>query len=221
MAKKDETPAHVKKFVDLDKKAKKITQATSLYHSDAYISAAKKHLVHADGQSIEYDKLDDAKVQDAFVKELVGEYKEAAFRHFGIDKKKGKEYDALRADPILQAYMGTTEEEIGRLVRRFGKDYTIETHEKVRDDFVKKIKEQLDASASGHLSDKHVDDLVKYIGSQGADVKFLDSSKMRLGEGLKAYEIFDSQGSLSKKMYERVSPAGKSAIYYKDDKKAA
>ncbi len=190
----DDAPEHVKKYGGLKKKAKKILDTTKLAHSEAYVISADSLLRDKEG-NIDYGLLEKAKIQQQFVDQMVGHYIQRANEYFGTNINSE---DRMQVDQLLRAYAGITKTELEKNVRTYGKKYTVETHEKVRDELIKKVAEQLSESAGAHLREEHIGDFVKHMGIED----IVDSTKMRVEDIKLLHGAYDAHGALSPKLIE-------------------
>jgi hypothetical protein len=185
--KKDDSIANFKKWYD---KANKIAETTKLAHSEAYIKAANKLLLDGEG-NVDLEKLKDEDMQKQFTDEMYGHLFGKAQKHFksGIAKS-----DPLTADRLMQAYTNTTYKQLHDLVKTHNKKYDINLHERVRDNLVNKLRDELTTSAAGHLGEKHKEGLVKAM--EGSNV--IDYSKAKIDDLVDLYGLYKERGNLTR-----------------------
>lgn len=156
---KKEVPKHIKEFYDKDRKIKRLLDTTHAVHSAAYHKGLDT-LKDEKGE-IDYERLDDTKVQDQFLAKMTDHYLSAAVQRLGL---KGKPTDELEQDILLQNYMGVTKNELKRTVRRAKSKYTLKQHEEARDQLIEEQGKRLRPLAHGHFEQEHIDDILKHIG---------------------------------------------------------
>lgn len=194
MTNKEDAPEHIEKYKGLKKKAKKIIDTAKLAHSEAYIVAADSLLRDEEGK-IDYDILEKVKIQQQFVNQMVGHYIQRANEYFGTQINPE---DRMQVDQLLKAYAGVTKTELEKNLRTYGKKYTVETHEKVRDELIKKVAEQLSESAGAHLREEHIGDFVEHMGIED----IVDSTKMKVEDIKLLHGAYEAHGALSPKLIE-------------------
>ena len=200
----DKIPGHIKEWQSLRKKAKKIADTTAHEHSSAYLKASDKHLKDKEG-NIDYDMLDDVKVQDKFIDSMTDHYVSKAKQHF-----KAKGGGKLKDDLLMSSYAGITSDMLKNIIQKKGSGYNLQNHEGLKEELIKKTKEQLEGIAGGHLKDQHIGDIVKYVKADN----LVDHKKMNLQDAMHVHSIYDQKGKvLSKKMLEK--ELGKDTSYIK------
>ena len=202
-------PEHITKYAQLKKKAKGILEATKITHSEAYIKAAKDLLTDESG-GIDYDRLDDEDIQQQVADAMLDHYLGAANKYFGTKLKKD---DRIQADMLLNAYTGTTRTQLEYNIRKKGKRYTIDAHEKERDNLLAEIEKQLSATAAGHLKDEHAEDFVKHMGLDD----LVDASRMRVQDIATLHGLYEEHGAVTEPMLEKVY--GRKPYILKEKKK--
>lgn len=173
----------VDKFKMWYDRANKIAETTKLAHSEAYVKAANTHLLDGEG-NVDLEKLEKEDVQKDFTDTLYGHLFDKAKKFLKSSVDKG---DQLIADRVTNAYSNITYNQLHTLVRQNKKNYSIDTHEQVRDNLIKKVRQELVASAGGHLQEKDKYDLYKAI--KGAD-KLIDIEKVRLDDLVGLYGLY-------------------------------
>ena len=182
----------LKKWKDLRKKAKRIADTAEHEHSKAYLNASEKYLKDNEG-NINYEKLEDNNIQKSFTKDMTDHYLSKAKQHFGANINKN---DKMKVDMLMDAYAGVTSTELKRMVKETGKKFTLKLHEAQRGNFVNKIRNKLYDTASGHLTDKHVDDIIKY--SKAGHV--VDSKKMNIDDAINIHDIYKKDNTISESL---------------------
>ena len=126
---------------------------------------------------------------------MTDHYVSKAKQFFGSSLDKG---DKMKVDLLMDAYGGVTSTELGQMLKEGGKGYTLQTHEAHRNQFVGKVHERLSKTAQGHLTDKHVDDIVKYVKADD----IVDSKRMQLSDAINIHDIYASKKGLSKEIIQ-------------------
>jgi hypothetical protein len=184
----------VELFRKRSKRADDIVEATRLAYSDAYIQAAKKHLQGDNDEELDYDKLDDADTQEKFADEVSQHLYSKAKSYFKSDVD-GE--DALKSDPMMRAYAGTTKAEVLKSVRSHGKSYSLNTHEQSRDETLQRVRQELKAAAGGHLKEEHKKGLIK-------DMDFVDPDKMTIDDAIQVAELYRQNKGLTKDQLKEI-----------------
>lgn len=161
MTKKEvpEVPKHIKEFYDKDTKVKKLVATTEAVHNEAYIKALDA--IRDERGQVDYDKLDDVKVQDKFLDKMVDHYQSNAVKRLGLKEAPKDEIDR---EVLLKQYIGITRGELKRLLRTSKSNYTQRNHEKIRDQLIKKQTGELEPLRHSHFEEEHLGDIVKYTG---------------------------------------------------------
>ncbi|MDO8510731.1 MAG: hypothetical protein Q7S55_01045 [Nanoarchaeota archaeon] len=164
--KKKEVPKHIQEFYNRAKKVNQLLAATEDIHSQAYSKALE--VIKDKGTGLpDHDKLEDTAVQDSMIDKMIDHYKSAAVEK--LSELKGKDLKApgkgtIEEDMFLQKYVGITRSQLTRLLRKHKSDYTQKKHEGLRDQLMEKQRETLLPLRHAHLDEKHLDDIVKYVG---------------------------------------------------------
>ena len=161
MPKKKEAPKHIEKHKRLRKKLRKLLDTHRLEHSKAYTTAADTLLKDAEG-NIDYEKLEDTKIQDQFIDKMVDHYISKAKQTFKGIKPK----DELEEDMLLRGYGTHTRGQLSQIIRNMGKKYTLTAHGKGGEKLIEKLTEELTPTVSAHLKKEHIDDIIKYTKSE-------------------------------------------------------
>ncbi|TKJ17594.1 hypothetical protein CEE44_03610 [Candidatus Woesearchaeota archaeon B3_Woes] len=186
MPKDDNTPKSVKKYEALKKKAKEILDTTTLSHTEAYTIAADAVLRDEKG-IVHYDRLEKGDIQKKFVDQMVGHYIQRANEYFGMNINPE---DRMQVDQLLKAYSGVTKTQLEKNLQTYGKNYTVKSHEGMRDELVKEVAKQLNTSAGAHLKDEDAADFVKHMDIED----IVDASKMRVEDILYLHGAYKSGG---------------------------
>lgn len=187
MSKKEEVPDYISKHKKLYHHAKKLTDTIGQAHTEAYTAAVNKHLL--DGGEVDFDKLDDSKIQELFVKTMSDMYINKAKAHF----KVSKDLDDLEKEILMQAYSGTTQQQLKQTVSRYGKRFTHQVFDSVKAQITKNVGERLYGSAGAHLSDEHVRDIIKHVGLEDK----VDAGKVNVDEARELLAAFHEEGVVS------------------------
>ena len=185
--KEDKTPDYISKHKKLYGHAKKLVDTVGQAHSEAYTAAVNKHLV--DGGEVDFEKLDDFKVQEQFVKTMSDLYINKAKAHF----KVSKDLDDLEKEILMQAYTGTTQQELKQTVSRYGKRFTHQVFDSVKAQITRKVGERLYSSAGAHLNDEHVRDIIKHVGLEDK----VDAARINVEEARELLAAFHEEGTVS------------------------
>lgn len=196
-------PDYVETFKKLQKKANKFLATFQIDHKQAYLTAADKHLRDADGL-IEYEKLEDTGTQTKFADELANVYREKAAKYL---KSSVKPDDEFGNELIMNAVYGTTKAEIIRRVAEHGKKYQANVHEQKADELMKSIKHKIQIIPTAHITDTHIDDIIKYTkadaaaASSGYEVNKPAFTRDQAADLLAAY---NDRGALTKEVFEEL-----------------
>ena len=188
-AKKEEEkiPEYISKHNKLYGHAKKLSDTIGQTHTEAYTEAVKKHLT--DGGEVDFDKLDDAKIQEQFVKTMSDMYISKARAHF----KVSKDLDDLEKEMLMQAYSGVTTQLLKQEVGKYGKRFTHQRFDNIKAQLNQRVSTQLYASAGSHLNEENVRDIVKHIGLENK----VDAAKTNLEEARELLGAYHQEGTIS------------------------
>src|SRR3989344_3455967 len=164
--KKKEVPKHIQEFYNRAKKVNQLLAATEDIHSQAY-SKALEVIKDKSTALPDHEKLEDTAVQDSMIDKMIDHYKSAAVEK--LSELKGKDLKApgkgtLEEDMFLQKYVGITRSQLTRMVRKHKSNYTQKKHEELRDELMEQQRKSLLPLRHAHLDEKHLDDIVKYVG---------------------------------------------------------
>lgn len=161
-------PDFVEKYQSLDKKRKLIIDTIRHHHHEAYLSAAGEHLKDKTGRYIDLEKLDDEDTRKKFVDSMATFYRDKAK---GILKAGVKPEDEFENEIMMQAVYGVSKEALRHALTEGKKDYTLEVHQKQVKEIVDAIDKNLRGISTGHISEKHIDDIIKYTKADEAAKK--------------------------------------------------
>ena len=182
----DKTPDYISKHKKLYQHAKKLADTAGHTHTEAYTAAVNKHLM--DGKEVDFERLDDSKIQEQFVKTMSDMYISKAKDHFSISK----DLDDLEKEILMQAYSGVTRQQLQQAVGKYGKRFTHQQFDGLKSRIQNAIGERLYASAGGHLKDEHVKGIIKHLGLEDK----VESSKIDAEEARQLLEVFHREGSV-------------------------
>jgi len=188
MAREKELPKHIKEFYDRDDKVRKLLDTTHAVHSEAYQKGLD--VLRDEQGRIDYQKLEEVKVQDQFLDKLMDHYLTAAVRDLGL---KEKPIDTFEQDVILQKYIGVTRGELQRIIRKNKGDYTLEAHEGLRDKLIKKQTQELMPLRHGHLEEGHIEDILKHTGVD----KYIAKDRIQTGHAATILDIYKQKGEVT------------------------
>ncbi len=192
MAKKEEED----KTPYITKHKKLYTHATQLHdtavhtHQAAYQSAVNKHLVGDDGE-VNFEKLDNLKIQREFIDTMADTYISKAQQHFKISKDK--KLDDLEKDMLMKAYAGVTRGTIKQYVNAHGKNFKHQQFNQFTQQYTRDLQQQLYASASAHIEEEHIPDIVKHVGLEAK----LDGGKITVQEAAHLLETYQREGGIT------------------------
>ena len=221
MAKKEEedkTP-YITKHTKLYSHATKLFDTATHTHDAAYKAAIDKHLIGEDGE-VDFDKLDDLKVQKEFIDTMTDTYISKARQHFKIDRSKEKknDLDEIEQDMLMKAYAGVTKGTIKQYVNAHGKNFKRPVFNQFTQQYTRELQQQLYQSAAAHLEDEHITDIVKHIGLESK----LDAGKINVQEATHLLEAFQREGGITDNDLRQMIPNYQAKKPKpKDDKKKA
>ncbi len=186
MADKETVPEHIKKFKDLRGKYKKLVDTLNVEHSAAYLKGAE---TITEGGQVNYDLLDKEENQQKFADAMAGHYLKKL-------EKYGKPGNAMESDMLMKAFTGATQTQLYDLVKKHGKEYTLDTHERIKSRFIRNVSEIAEPATYGHLRDEHVEEYVKHMGLEG----IVDASKMTVHDLVQVHDLYDEHGALTPKL---------------------
>ncbi len=201
MAKKEEedkTP-YITQHKKLYSHATKLFDTATHTHQAAYKGAVDKHLVGEDGE-VDFNKLDDLKIQKEFIDTMTDAYISKAQQHFKISKDK--KLDDLEKDMLMKAYTGVTKGTIKQYVNAHGKNFKHQAFNQFTQQYTRDLQQQLYASAASHLDDSHIPDIVKHVGLEAK----LDAGKINVQEATHLLETFQREGGITDNDIRQIIP---------------
>ncbi len=142
------------------KYAKIFTDTHEFHVMDGYHEALKKHLM-PNGE-LDYDLLDDSKIQTQFIKTMTDFYKKKAEEKAGTIAK-----DDFHADILMKAYMGVTKTHLQGVISQYGSKLDYDLFGRVKNEFNKEVKDQLYSTATGHITEDDLSAITKKLGLEG------------------------------------------------------
>lgn len=198
-------PDFVEKYKKLKKKAGIISDTVSVHHAKAYTDAAEKHLKDTAGQ-IDYGKLEDPALRLKFADEIAGFYRERAQKYL---KSGVKPEDEFENELLINAMYGVTRADLRQAIGSEGKKYKLSKHIDSMKGIQKKIDERLQNVSFGHITEKHIDDIIKYTQAEDAAKKFefeFRKENIQLPQALGLLAQYDEAGVLYKPVFEELGP---------------
>lgn len=190
--------------------AQTIQDTISLSHMEAVTKAYKKHLRDEKG-NIDLKLLDDTKKQS----DVVGTMKDFYVSRARQELKVGEDLNQFEQDMLLRATGRATYAELKNLYATHGRRMTHQQYVEASEEMMKRLRQDLYASASAHLEEKHIPQIIKHIGLEGR----IDSSKIALNEAQRLLQVFHDEGTISDSVLRQVVPHYK--LIEKKMKKAA
>ncbi|MBW2971189.1 hypothetical protein KY320_03445 [Candidatus Woesearchaeota archaeon] len=212
-----EEPNPIEMLKERQKHAKKIIDTIGFVHSDAYNTAVEKHLRPdlGDGKKgdVDYSLLEDPNVQEKFISEMVGVYVDEANQYLNSTVPKD---DPFRVNMLLQAYSGASRTQLEMLVRKNGKNYTIDAHNGKMDELKKSVGANVSAAASSHIRKEHIPKFVKHMKLDD----IVNQELMDEGDIVLLHELFEQYGVLTPEIIKDAYKATKQAepVYLKKKK---
>lgn len=206
-------PDFVEKYKKLKKKAGILSDTKTVHHTKAYGDAAEKHLRDEDGL-IDYEKLESPELRLKFADEIADLYRNRAQKLF---KSGVKPEDEFESELLVNAMYGVTRAELRQIIGSEGKKYTLQSHLSAMERVQKEIDKRLRNIALGHITEKHIDDIIKYTQAEDAAKKFeFDFKKENIGlpQATDLLAQYDEAGTLYKQALENIGPP-----YFKKKKK--
>jgi len=151
---------HLEKHKKLHEKAEKLIDTTEHEGRKVYDTAVESVLRDKDSNLIDYKKLEETEHQLKFADKMADGYLKSAKEALGADPKDEFENELLR-----KAYHGVTKSELRGYVADHKKDFKFDTFKNLMDKkFLPAIKQTLYSTAGQHLTEDHVEDIIKYTG---------------------------------------------------------
>jgi|TARA_B100002003_G_C14059145_1_gene509930 hypothetical protein len=202
-------PEHIKKFEELKKKYKRLLDTTKLAHTEAYLQAVET--IKDKKGNVDYELLEEEGARDKFADAMVGHYVLKAKEYFGSDISGD---DVLQVDMLLNAYTGATKTELENLIKKQGKNYTLDKHEQTRNRLVGKIANQIRPTIYSSLKDEHKGDLIQHMGLEG----LVDESSISIEDLAQIHDIYEESGVVTEKSI--LNQYGHKPVFLKKAKKA-
>lgn len=207
-------PGHITKHVKQYGHAKKLVDTASITHLKAYVDAADSHLMGKDGLH-DYNLLEDTKIQEKFSQSMIDMYQKSAIAYF----KTAKDLDEFQKDMLMNAYLGTTSDQIRKLVSENGKDFTLSAFKNYQRNIEDALSKRLYTAADSHLNDEHVKDLFSASKKKFSGLENLvDGSKLDASEAAELHRLA-IDGNLNERTIKSVVPSYKRKKEKKEDKK--
>lgn len=190
----DSMPDSVKTFFRRQKKVERLLAGVEYHHAKAY-NAGVETLMKEGDEGPDFEKLKEAKNQEAFADAMANTYLDAAKKYFKVGK--GPKDDHLWEQRLMKAYAGVTKDELLNRVRALKSDFNYEFfNQRIRPTYMKRVREELEPAIASHFKDEHIDDILKSIpGSE----KVVDKSKLRLQEAVQLLDAYRVDKALSKR----------------------
>jgi uroporphyrinogen-III decarboxylase len=189
--KEEEKYSHLKKYEKHAKIAEDMVAMTDRTHRKAF-HAYESAFVSDKGRGIDYELAKDEKKREEGLKKMMDVYLKKA-----KEVLKSNAADKFEEALLMNAYAGTTEEQIKRIAAAEKENFDFDKFNKAyKPKFMERIKEVLDGAAQSHLNEKHIDDIVKYTG---IDKLGVDSSRLRLPEAINYFDTYRKHGAVSPK----------------------
>ncbi len=198
----------LQQFMEGRKAVKRLADTLYTHHQEAYTSAANVHLKNGRGQ-IDFSQLEDAAVQEKFAQQMTDFYVAKAKENFGIGKDV--KLDPIRVNQLLFAYAGITKDQLIRLIKQRGENFTHEHFSSVAKELSDSVHERLAPTAAEHVKPEHIPGILK-------DMKLddiVDATKVRLEEVVGLMGVYHAQGGVVP------PPSYKNAAYLKKQREPA
>jgi len=191
MAKKEEKYEHVKKYEKRAKIAEDMIRMTDRTHRKAF-HAYESTFISDNGRGVDLEKAKDSKLRQEALEKMCDVYLSKAKEVLNASPA-----DDFEKELLMRAYAGTTKEQMKHLINEHKENFDFKLfNDNYKPQFMKQISVDLSATASGHLKDEHVKDIVEYIGLNTYDV---DYTKVNLEEAVNYLENFRRSGTISPK----------------------
>ncbi len=212
-------PDHIDELINKHKTVDNVVRTVKSVHSEAYTALEKE--LYDDKGNIDIDRLDDSNYQDKATDSMMKVYNNAVAKYFNLQSDKDgniSNMDDIKQEQLYKTYLGITKSKLLSQIKKMGKNYTIEVHERTRNSLVQEIEDELKLSASGHIKDEHVDSLVDYLDPSGA---IIDKNKIRKDEATALFSTFNDDLPLStdkvRKSYGRANYLKEDISHYQDN----
>ena len=111
-------------------------------------------------------------------------------------------------------YLASEAPELEDSIKKQGKNYTLDTHEKTRDQLVGRIANQMKNTVYSHIKEEHKGDLIRHMGLEG----LIDESKVRVEDLFQIHGIYENAGVVTEKSIR--NQYGHEPVFLKKAKKA-
>jgi len=156
----EEAPKPILEYFEKGRKISGMVENARIMHNDAY-SKGLETIKNKESGEFDLQKLDDEKVQDAFLDKMVEHYLGSIKERLGLDSIPEDEFEQ---DVLMQRHVGVTRGQLKQMLRNNKSNYTLKAHEGLRDHFVGQQEQQWNQLRYDHLEDAHIDDIIKYVG---------------------------------------------------------
>ena len=191
MTEEKEDYKHLKKAETQAKAAEDMINMTDRTHREAF-NVYEGFFKSDDGRGIDYEKAKDNKLRNEAVSAAAKVYVKKA-----KEVLKANPSDDLEEELLMNAYAGTTENQLKQLASQYKDKFTFRLfNESFRPQFMENIEKTLRGAAHKHLGDEHIDDIIRYTG---IDKYGVDSTKVRLPEALNYLDIHRREGAVGEK----------------------
>jgi hypothetical protein len=173
---KKETPKHIDTYYKHKTKADQIIETTHHHHRQAYGAAVDKVLVDEKTGLVDYDRLKKSKNQLDFANHMTDFYVDKAISYFGLKKENEPltaeiKKDIFKKDMLMRSYARVTQGELKRLLSIYKENFKFDKFDAAKEEWLKHLESDMHNLASQHLTDEHIDDIVKYTGADKYLVK--------------------------------------------------
>lgn len=184
-----------KRRKDLSELIETINQA----HSEAYDTAARKHLEYTTktgAKRIGHSRLKDPKIQEAMADEMAKFYETKAREHFGVGEEK--KLDDLEKEMLIGAYAGINRSTLYNVITSQKDKFTKKVVRKIQDDYAEALMKSLGGHVTGHLKESHIKPLIKHMGIDD----LVNAEQVKLDDARKLALNYVTAGTISPKELE-------------------
>ncbi len=192
--------------------ARRMIDTTEAEHSTAYLAALDS--IRDEKGHVDYKKLEETKNQMKFADIMSKHYIKEAKKALKSDIS---EKDEFESELLMKAYAGVTRAELRRAVASDKKKFTLKSFEaNYKPAFMQSITNVLYNAADSHLTEKHIEDIVKYMKLE----KHLDTKYLTRDSAVKfLYTYHSNDDEMSRKDIEAIIADSKGMIPEKALKK--
>ncbi len=162
------------------KSAKKVLDTTQLTHDEAFLYAAK--IARDKKGEFDSSKLEDEGIRDKFVKRMLQFYVRRAKKSFAADEHEehgehaedeaeSEDIDPIKADRMLQAYMGMTGTILKKQISQYGAKYSKEVHDGLMNRVHQQMQQQFDESITSNIKHENIEDVIQYTHVDSHQIK--------------------------------------------------